>query len=431
MKRIFVSITLVSLFVSREPGFSGDWPGFRGPNAASVSQESGLPTTWSDQENIAWKTELPGPGSSSPIVSGDLVFVTCYSGYGVDRSSPGDVKNLVRHLVCVRIHDGSTSWKKDIQAAQPEDPYEGFLREHGYASSTPATDGQRVFAFFGKSGVFAFDRDGRQLWEANVGTGSGMNGWGSGTSVVLHKSLVIVNANAESQTLVALDKETGKRAWEASAKGYAGSWSTPILAETATGTQELVVQVSGEVWGLDPSDGGLLWYSGGLGRAPTNPTLAAKAGIVYALRGGPGGSAAVAIRAGGRDDVTESRVVWKKPAGSYVPSPLIVEDRLHWVDDKGFAHCLKLDSGEEVYKSERLPDAGGVYASLVAADGKLYAVTRRNGTFVLAGGSTFKQLAQNKIGSDATDFNASPAVSNGHILLRSNRFLYSIGGKGS
>jgi len=427
MSRILAPLPVVSFFSCLAgPPLSGDWPSFRGPNGAAVSQETGLPTTWSDQENVAWKVELPGPGSSSPIVSGDLVFITCYSGFGVDRSSPGDAKNLVRHLVCVRLGNGSIGWKKDVPATAPEDRYDGFITEHGYASSTPAADGQRVFAFFGKSGVFAFDREGKQLWQTSVGTGSGMNGWGSATSVVLYKNLVIVNANAESQTIFGLDRETGREVWKASAAGYAGSWSTPILAETTTGSQELAVQLAGEVWGLDPSDGGLLWYSSGLGRPPTNPSLAAKAGIVYALRGGPGGSTAVAIRTGGRDDVTGTRVVWKKNVGSYVPSPVIVEDRLHWVDDKGVANCLKLDSGEEVYR-ERLPEAGGLYASVVAADGKLYAVTRRNGTFVLAAGPAFKLLAQNRIGSDPSDFNASPAVSSGHLLLRSNRFLYSVG----
>jgi outer membrane protein assembly factor BamB len=404
-----------------------DWPRFRGPNGSAVSSETGLPLTWSDSENLAWKVELPGPGSSSPIVSGDRVFVTCYSGYGVGRSSPGDQEKLTRHLVCLNLRDGKLLWQKSVPAKLPEDPYQGQLTEHGYATSTPAADGQRVFAFFGKSGVLAFDREGKLLWQKSVGTGSAMMGWGSGASLLLYKNLVIVNANAEDQSLVALDKENGREVWKAEAKGYSGSWSTPVLAEKADGKQELVVFVPDEVWALDPSDGGVLWYCTGLRGAATT-SLVARDGIAYALGGGPRGSGSTAIRAGGRDDVSSSRVLWKQSTGSYVPSPVILGGHMYWVDDRGVAYCLKADAGEQVYR-ERLPGAGGVYASAVAADGKLYVVTRRNGTFVLSAKPEFKVLAHNRLGADSTDFNASPAVSGGCLLLRSNRCLYCIATK--
>jgi outer membrane protein assembly factor BamB len=431
-RKLFQSVSALSLVFAASTANGDDWPRFRGPDGLAISSVKGLPLTWSDTQNIAWKVDLPGPGSSSPIVAGNRVFLTCYTGYGLDRSNPGSQDKLTRKLVCISLLDGRLLWQKAVAAALPEDRYGGMLADHGYASHTAATDGQRVFAFFGKSGVLAFDLDGNQLWQTKVGDNLAIMGFGSGASLALYKNLVIVNANAESQAIFALDAADGQQVWKTDAKGYAGSWSTPVLVTTAD-REELVVNMPDEIWGLDPRDGGLFWYAPVRGTA--NTTVVAKNGVVYALGGGPGGSAAIAIRAGGRDDVTKTNVLWKKTIGSYVPSPVVVGDYLYWVDEKGIAYCVKADSGDQVYR-ERLPGlAGGggrgmsspVYASLVVADGKLYAVSRHNGVYVLTLGPKFEVLAHNEFESDASDFNASPAVANGRVLLRSNKSLYCVG----
>jgi len=410
-----------------------DWPRFRGPDGLAVSLDQDVPLTWNDGKNIAWKTALPGPGSSSPIVTGDRVFVTCYSGYGVDPSSPGDEEKLMRSLVCVRLHDGATLWQKAVPATLPEDQYGGMLAEHGYASHTAATDGKRVFVFFGKSGVLAFDLDGSQLWRTAVGTGSDFMRMGSGSSLAVYKNLLIVNASTEGQAILGLDAATGSQVWKTETKGYGSSQSTPVIVNAGK-QEELVVNLQGEIWGLDPKDGGLFWFANALGGA-ANTTAVAQQGIIYALGGGPGGTGAAAIRAGGHDDVTKSGLVWKKTVGSYVPSPVVLGDYLYWVDDKGTAYCLKAQSGDQVYRERLSGLAGGggrgrsspVYASMVAADGKLYVVSRRNGTFVLAQGPKFELLAHNEIESDGSDFNASPAVVQGRLLLRSNQAVYCVG----
>ncbi len=241
-------------------GVAADWPGFRGPAGAAVSDETSLPTTWSDTENLAWKTELPGPGSSSPVTWKDRVFVTCYTGYGLDRENPGNQDDLSRVLVCLNLENGQILWQTPVKARLPEDPYSGFITEHGYASSTPATDGERVYVFYGKSGALAFDMEGHQLWQTDVGTGSAFMAWGSGTSPLLYKDLVILNANAESNSIVALNKSSGEKVWESPADAATASWSTPILATTAEGKQELVLNVPYELWGMDPDTGKLLWF---------------------------------------------------------------------------------------------------------------------------------------------------------------------------
>ncbi|MEK7995640.1 MAG: PQQ-binding-like beta-propeller repeat protein, partial [Planctomycetota bacterium] len=251
-------IAAVSLFIYGQA--AGEWAGFRGPGVRGSSPETGLVTTWSETENLKWKTPLPGPGSSSPILWGDKVFVTCYSGYGADKDNPGDPSNLKRHLLCINAADGKVLWDKSVPAVQPEVPYNGRIQEHGYASHTPATDGQHVYVFFGKSGVLAFDFQGNQLWQHSVGTDSDKMKWGSASSVTLCGDLVIVNAWDESKTLYALNKRDGSEVWKQDLPGAELTFSTPVPADLSQGQHELILVLPMEIWGLDPQTGQKLWW---------------------------------------------------------------------------------------------------------------------------------------------------------------------------
>jgi len=203
---------IAGLSVANARAAQPEWPQFRGPNGSGIAASDAQPaTTWSDSQNVKWKVALPGPGSSSPIVTGERVFVTCYAGYG-DGSSGDGPEKLQRHLVCLERRSGKVLWDKSVPAELPEDSYSGNLREHGYASNTPVTDGERVYAFFGKTGVLAFDLAGQQLWKVNLGKQSSNRRWGSGASPILYHNLVIVNAAEEGRAVCALDKLTGKEA---------------------------------------------------------------------------------------------------------------------------------------------------------------------------------------------------------------------------
>ena len=173
-----------------------DWRQFRGPDGLGISNEKNLPAEWSDTKNIVWKVKLPGAGASSPVTFGNRIFVTCYSGYGMDTKEPGDMKELKRHLLCLDRKAGKTLWAKEFEPELPEHRYAGEGAYHGYAASTPITDGQRLYVFFGKSGVYCFDLNGKQLWRTSVGKNT--NGWGSGASPILYKNLLIVNASVET-----------------------------------------------------------------------------------------------------------------------------------------------------------------------------------------------------------------------------------------
>lgn len=404
-----------------------DWPCFRGPGARGASEETDLPLTWSQTKNLLWKTPLPGAGSSSPIIVQSKVFATCYSGYGVDAKSPGDPRNLRRHLVCVAVAGGRLLWDQSESAVLPEVAYAGRIQEHGYASSTPVSDGEYVYVFFGKSGVLAFDLAGKKLWQRSVGVGSDRLKWGSASSPMLCDDMVIVNAWDESQTLYALSKKNGNVIWAQDLAGAGLTFSTPVLAQLPQGRRDLVLALPGQVWGLDPATGERLWSARTAMKGLVTGTPVVIGNVAYIHGGGPSGRSSVAVRLGGSGDVTSTHVLWENRQAASVPSPVHHDGLLYWVNNDARAHCQDIKTGELKYR-EKLPITGGfaVYASLLEAGGKLYAVTRTNGTFVLDAKPDFKILAHNELSSDDTQFNGSPAVVDGRMFLRSDRFLYCI-----
>jgi len=427
------------------PCFGEDWNRFRGPNGTGVTSDA-APLSWNSEAGVAWKLELPGFGVSSPIVTGSRVFVTCYSGYGVPgggENGVGSMSDLKRHLVCADIKTGEAIWTKTIDAVLPEDPYDPpGVTSHGYASHTPTTDGKLVYAFFGKSGVYAFDMDGNEVWKAGVGKGSGPQQWGSAASPILHDNLVLVTAAEESESLVAIDKTTGKTAWTAPAEGLQSTWGTPVIAETENGP-ELVVSVPGEVWGFNLKTGKLRWFARGTTDGSASTSLAIDNGVVYAV-GGRGGDA-VAVKVGGKGDVNDSAVVWDANIQGRFASPIAYQGHLFTVNNDVLS-CFKAETGEQVFQ-ERLPATssepqpegsegrrgggrfGGMqYSSPIIADGKLY-ITLKSGTVhVVEAAPAFKVLATNAITGDSSGFDSTPAVSQGKLFLRSGKNLYCISG---
>jgi len=411
------------------PAVAADWPQFRGPGGLGTAPDGTVPETWSAESNIAWKTELPGPGSSSPIVVGQKVLLTCYSGYGLSKEDAGNRDNLKLHVVCLDRSTGKLLWKTDVRPALPEEKYVSFVNLHGYASSTPVSDGQRVYVFFGKSGMHAFDLDGKPLWQASVGTGS--HGFGSASSPVLYKDLVIVCASVESGALVALKKSDGTRVW--SAREITGGYNTPVLVSLPGGRDELVLSDGGprnagggSVRAFHPQTGEEIWTCQGL-KSPVPyvcASIVAHEGVVYAV----GVQMAMAVRAGGQGDVTQSHVVWTIRGGSKVSSPVYHDGHLYWTDRDGQITCVTADKGTQIYSRTRLlPQPGLIYASPIVCSEKLYFVSREVGTYVLEAKPQFRLLAHNQIANDPSVFNGSLAVSDGQFLLRSDRALYCVG----
>ena len=389
-----------------------NWPQFRGPGGLGISQEQGLPVTWSETENVAWKTAMPGYGSSSPIALDGKLYVTCYSGYGMANTS-GRMEDLMLHLVCVDSKTGKIIWDKQIKPTLPE---EKRVRDHGYAAQTPVTDGEHLYIFFGKSGVFKFDLQGNQTWRTSVGTKT--HAWGSGTSPVLYENLVIVNASVESGLLIAIDKTSGKVVWRA--RGMDASWNTPHLVKTSDGGHELAVTVKKWIMGFDPKTGKEFWRCEAIDDYIC-PSITSHEGVLYALGGRS--SKAVAVRSGGRGDVTDTHKLWQADVGANVCSPVVHDGHLYWVSDRnGTAYCLSLTDGSVKYSERAAPRP---YASALLADRRLYVVTRNGGTLVFTAKPQFEQLALNKL-EDQSTFNASVIAYNGALILRSDENLYCI-----
>lgn len=417
MPRSTLLLSVLLLFAAAH-AWAADWTQFRGPGGLGVSQEEGLPTTWSSTENVVWKTPLPGPGASSPITLGKHVFLTCYSGYGLEPAQ-GDQKDLVRHLLCLDRTNGQVVWHKQFQPKLPEHKYEGEGSYHGYAASTPTTDGQRLYVFFGKSGVYCFDLAGNQLWNADVG--EDINGWGSGCSPVLHGDLVLINASVENRALVALDKKTGREVWRTD--GINSSWNTPLLVKTDKGDTEIVVSIQSRVFGFHPKNGQKLWDAHGV-EDYVCPSVVAHDANVYILGAG---NTSLAVRSGGSGDVTDSHGVWRVNKGSNVSSPIYHEGRLYWTRDGSTVCCQDAKTGDFVYEKRFRPASGNIWASPVLADGKLYFVSQHKGTFVVAAKPEYELLAHNVFPDDDSRANASPAVSNRQLFLRTDRNLYCLG----
>ena len=416
------SFELLRKRVEKQKTVTADWAQFRGPESSGKSPAKNLPVTWAFDKNVVWKQSLPGFGASSPIVVGDKVFVTCYTGYGLDAKEPGEQKGLRLQVVCCELSTGNTLWKKELAAKVPEEDYQRFLPEHGYASGTPASDGEAIYTFFGKSGVHAFDLNGKHLWEASAGTNTHV--FGTASSPLLYENLVIINACVESDAIVAFDKKNGQEVWRT--EGISRAWSSPVLVQVPGGGQEVVVSTDGAVLGFDPATGEKLWWCDGIDDYIC-PSVVAHEGIAYAV-GGRKSVKAVAVRVGGRGDVTATHRLWKSGEGSKVPSPVYHEGHLYWVQDTGIAFCMNATTGEIVYKQrlEGIGQRSKTYASAVFAEGRLYIVTCESGTFVLEAKPEFRQLGHSFLG-DKSIFNASPAVTDGRLILRSDRFLYCLG----
>ena len=421
-----IVVVLASLALAHSTAArAGDWTQFRGPNGSGVSADAKPPTIWSDSQNVKWKTLLPGAGASSPILVSGKIFLTCWT-----DGTAGGASKLQRQLVCLNRDSGKILWSEIVEAEAQADRYDGFMQEHGYASHTPVSDGERVYVYFGRGGALAFDLDGKELWRTTLGNESNQKNWGSASSPILYKDTVIISASEESHAVYALDKKTGKQLWKAEGDALSLVFGTPVISEQG-GRADILLAVPNELWALNPDNGKLRWFAEtGL---PGNiaPSVVLGDGVAFAFGGFPR-LGALAVTLGGKGDVTKSNIVWTSNNSTYVPTPVLHEGRIYFASDAGFATCLDAKTGALVFK-ERLPGAsasgrGGkpFYASAVVANGNIYAVSRRNGVFVFAAQPEFKLIAQNKLTGDDTDFNATPALAGRQLFLRSNRNLYCI-----
>ena len=344
--------------------------------------------------------------------------MTAYSGYGLEANAPGDLSELRLHTLCVDFSSGKILWDETIEASQSEQKANQRIIDHGYASPTPTVDDHAVYAYFGPSGLVAYDLSGKRMWQRSVGTST--KGFGSASSPILFKNLVIINASIEDQAVYGIDKATGEVAWRTG--DIREAWTTPTLVVLPDGSTELVLNQKNWILGLDPETGKELWRCKGI-EDYVVPCVVADGDMLYCSGGRS--NKTIAIRAGGRGDVTESHKIWEINVGANVTSPLYHKGHLYWSHDKSMALCVQASDGKEVFR-ERLETSGRIYASVVLANDRLLMTTRDAGVAVLAADPTYRELGVNRLGSDSENFNATPAIVGNALLLRSDQYLYKI-----
>ncbi|HUE72717.1 MAG TPA: PQQ-binding-like beta-propeller repeat protein [Pirellulaceae bacterium] len=416
MKRL-TAVLLVGFLLATSAG-ADNWPSWRGPNYDGVAPGKGYATTWSATENVRWKVALPGPGSSTPILWGDHIFLTCAS----------DGHNTA---VCLS-RDGKLVWKTPIgQRARS-----GKNAKATGSNPSAVTDGEHIWVYFKSGALACLDMQGKIVWETNLQDEYGTDSlqWDLGTSPVLTRDAVVVAVmHRPPSYLVAFEKETGKVAWKQDrtlpAPAEANdSYSTPIVL-AHEGRELLVVLGADHVTGHDAASGKELWRAGGLnprqaGNFRSIASAVIEDGVVVApyARGGT----LTAIKLGGSGDVTKSHVVWTRDdLGADVPTPAALEGKVYVCGDRGQVSCLDVKTGDTIWTGTVERHRTAYSSSPVIADGKLY-VTREDGaTFVLALGDEFKLLAKNEIGREQVV--ATPVFADGLIFLRTRDNLYCIG----
>jgi len=403
IRAVKIRALLTLLLLLSVSAMAEDWPEFRGPTEQGISTERGLPLTWSESNNVKWKTAIPGRGWSSPAILGDRIWLTTATDGG---------KSL--RAICVDRNSGGIVRDVEVFKLKNAGPING---KNSHASPTPVLEGDRVYLHFGARGTACITQSGDVVWKTRLDYDNGQHG--PGGSPVLYDDLLIVSCDGQDiQFVVALDKATGKTRWRKLRTGFQ-AYTTPLVVRRPEGDQ-IISPGAFRAIAYDPRTGKELWevrYGEGFSNVP-RPVYGN--GLVYICTGFQEPSL-MAVRIDGHGDVTRSHVAWTVKRGvPLTPSPLLVGDDLYFISDNGIAACLDSKTGKE-YWHARI--GGGHSASPIYADGRIYFLSEEGESVVIAPGKEFRALARNQVDGMTL---ASMAVSGGSIFIRSQTHLYRL-----
>lgn len=438
-KSIFGVLLTLSLFNSTFA--QTNWTQFRGAGALGVATDDpNLPDKWSTTENVVWRTDIPGTGWSSPVVWGNAIFLTAVISasdeekpkkglyFGGERPASKAEHRWV--VYAVDFNTGKIKWEREVYKGIPQAAQSRHLK-NSYASETPVTDGERVYAYFGNVGLFVFDMNGKPLWSKKFGTFKTRYGWGTAASPAVYKDRIyIVNDNDEQSFIVAFNKKTGEEIWRADRK-EGTNWATPYIWENEQRT-EIVTSGTGRVRSYD-LNGKLLWEFSGMSSIAI-PTPFSKFGLLYIASGYVGDQhrPVYAIRAGATGDISLQKgetsnqyISWYQPqAGPYNTSPIIYGDNYYTLYDRGFFTAHEAKTGKEIYGKQRIDEATTAFTSSPwAYNGKIFALSEDGDTFVIEAGSQFKVIGKNSLDEFCM---ATPAIARGSLIIRTASKLYRI-----
>ena len=435
MKKAPIGMLLVALVSTRLIADESlkYWPQWRGPTWNGVASQADPPVTWSETENLRWKTPIEGSGCGTPIVWGDRIFLLTAipldkelpipdvipagtPNTGLDTDAIGKWKPQRFAIVCIDRITGKLRWSRTVHEAMP---HQGHHRKAGFASASAVTDGQRVYAYFGSFGLYCCDFEGQLVWQRDPEPQAMENGLGEGSSPALFGDRLVIVVDQEQQSYVmALDKRTGKEIWRQD-RDEVSNWSTPRIL-THAGRRQVVLN-GATVRSYDFATGELLWQCGGQSLGAI-PMAAVGHGLVFAASGWRRDTLH-AIKLGQRGDLTDSKsVVWSLSRGTpYVPCPMVWGEEIYLLEDRSFFSCLRATDGLRHYFKHRLPGSLPFSASPVGAADRIYLLSEKGKTVVLQRGPKLKVLAINELDEA---FYASPAIVGDAIYLRGDKHLF-------
>lgn len=411
-----------------------NWHHWRGPEANGFVAKADPPLKWDANTNIRWKAELPGKGSSTPIIWGDRIFVL--AAMKTDREAkPEDLpkpdprfkpmtpppKHFYKFLVlCFDRTSGKKLWEK---LAAEQVPHEGHHPSHSYCGGSPMTDGRFLYASFGSFGAYCYDLDGKLIWSRELGRMNTRRGWGEAVTPVIHGNSLLLNCDQEADSvLYCLDAATGRSKWEAK-RDEKTSWNTPLVVEHGGKTQ-VIVNGATRIRSHDLASGDVIWSCAGGTTNPIPSPIRLGDSVLCTSGYGPGQTVSIPLDSRG-DLGLDGKINWRQKGGTpYVPSPVLANERLYFLQGtENLLTVLDAKTGKTAIEKERLPQVREFYASPLATAGRVYFVDRTGTTLVLKAGTELEVLAVNKL-DDPID--ASPAAVGKQLFLRSNKFLYCI-----
>ena len=425
MKRcvlVSLSLCLLPVLALADTDQKSYWPHWRGPNGNGLVDQGDPPVEWDETRNIRWKVKIPGMGHATPLVWGDRIFVqTAVQTEKVVEDADTDTRPLQYSVLALDRSSGEVLWERTVREARP---HEGMHPTASFASPSGATDGERLYAYFGSQGLYCLDLDGNLKWEKDLGEMRIRNSFGEGSSPTIYGNTLLINWDHEGDSfIVALDKLTGEELWR-NERDEVTSWSTPLVVEYK-GKHQVIVSASGRTRSYDLASGKLIWECAGLG---TNviPMPVHANGVVYVTSGhrDPAMQAILLDKASG--DITGSdAVLWSIDQDTpYVSSPLLYGNRLYFLKNRNaILSCYDAETGEAFYGPQRLEGMKQVYASLVGVKDRVYISGLEGITLVIRNGSEYEVLASNKIDEPIA---ASPVVVGDELYLRGNGHLYCI-----
>ncbi len=441
MRRNVLSCVVLSvvLFAAGPLSAQDNWPQLRGADSMGFVAGADLPDHWSTTENVAWKTDVPGRGWSSPIVWGDKIFLTTCINSGEseepkkglyfrgERPKAPETEHEWK-VICLDLHTGSIVWEQTAHKGVP--PTSRHIK-NSYASETPVTDGQRVYAYFGNVGLFCYDLDGKLLWKKEIEPRKMRLAWGTAASPVVYEGRVyIVNDNDEESYLLALDARNGDELFRVAREGEKSNWATPYIWKNSQRV-ELITLGTKKNRSYD-TEGRLLWELGGMSGI-TIATPYSQDDVLYISSGYVMDKLKpiYAIRAGASGDITleegedsNEYILWRNnKAGPYNPSTLLYEGLLYTLFDRGFFCCYDPATGEEIYERKRIPNGRVFTSSPWASAGKIFCVNEDGVTFVIKAGREFEILYTNKLAEDDMCM-ATPAIVGDRLLIRTAKRVY-------